>query len=133
MQKPHCRPWLSWNACCRRPRVPSGSARPSTVVTDAAVGLHGEHQAGADRLAVEQDVAVAAEAVLAGDVRAGQIEILAQEVRERPARLDEPLAPRAVDLDAHAERLSLMRAPLASVAGIAQSARRASMTATRRR
>ena len=58
----------------------------------AAVDLHGEEQAGAHALAVEQDVAVAAEAVLAGEVRAGEVELLAQEVGERQARLDERLA-----------------------------------------
>ena len=37
-----------------------------------AVGLHGEHQAGAHRLAVELHRAGAADAVLAADVGAGQ-------------------------------------------------------------
>ena len=31
VQKPHCRPWWSWNACCSATSVPSGSASPSTV------------------------------------------------------------------------------------------------------
>ncbi len=66
-----------------------------------AVGLHGEHEARAHALPVEQHVAVAAEAVLAGKVRAGQVEVLAQEVGERAAGLDGALAPAAVDLDPH--------------------------------
>ena len=45
-------------------------------------------QARAHGLAVEEDVAVAAEAVLAGEVRAGQVEVVAQEVGQRPPRLD---------------------------------------------
>ncbi len=45
-------------------------------------------QARADRLAVEQDVAVAAEAVLAGDVRAREVQVVAEEVGQRPTWLD---------------------------------------------
>ena len=65
------------------------------------VGLHGEHEARADALPVEQHVAVAAEAVLAGEVRAREVEILAQEVGQRAPRLDVALAPGAVDLHPH--------------------------------
>ena len=43
-----------------------------------AVGLHGEHQAGARGLAVEQDRAGAADPVFAADMSAGQPEIFAQ-------------------------------------------------------
>ena len=64
----------------------------------AAVGLHGEHQAGAHRLAVEQDRAGAAHAVLAADVGAGQAQLVAQEVGEQQARLDLALVGRAVDV-----------------------------------
>ena len=53
-----------------------------------SVGLHREHQAGAHRLAVEEDRAGAADAVLAADVRAGQAELVAQEVAQQQARLD---------------------------------------------
>ena len=52
------------------------------------VGLHGEHDAGARRLAVEQNRARAAHAVLAADVRAGEAEVLAQEIAEQEPRLD---------------------------------------------
>src|SRR6266545_2819606 len=35
VQNPHCRPWLSQNACWRGCRLPSGAASPSTVRTSA--------------------------------------------------------------------------------------------------
>ena len=54
----------------------------------AAVHLHGEHQARAHRDAVELDRARAADPVLAADVRAGQAELVAQEVAQQEARLD---------------------------------------------
>ena len=70
----------------RRPRQPLDRRHLG------AVGLHGEHQARARGLAVDQDRARAADAVLASDVRAGEPEVLAQEVREQLARLAPPLA-----------------------------------------
>jgi hypothetical protein len=48
-----------------------------------AVGLDGQHQAGAHGLAVEQDGAGTAHAVLAADVGAGEIEVVAEEVGRR--------------------------------------------------
>src|SRR5437667_35776 len=62
-----------------------------------AVRLHGEHQAGARGLAVDEHGAGAADAVLATDVGAGEAEVLAQEVHEQLARLAAALAGRAVD------------------------------------
>ena len=62
--------------------------RPSTVSIAAAVGLHGEHQAGAHAVAVEQDGAGAAHAVLAADMGAGEPERVAQEIGEQQTRLD---------------------------------------------
>ena len=53
-----------------------------------AVGLHRQHQAGARRAAVDQDGAGAADAVLAAEMRAGQPELVADEIGERPADLD---------------------------------------------
>jgi hypothetical protein len=44
------------------------------------VGLHGEHQARTDRLAVQEDRASAARTVFAADVSAGQAQVLAQEI-----------------------------------------------------
>ena len=53
-----------------------------------AVRLHGEHQARARRAAIEQDRAGAADAVLAAEMRAGEAELMAQEIGERHAHLD---------------------------------------------
>ena len=53
-----------------------------------ALRLHGEHQAGAHRLAVEDHRAGAADAVLAADMRAGLPAIVADGVDQRLARLD---------------------------------------------
>ena len=64
-----------------------------------AVGLHGEHQAGTDRLAVEQDGTGPAHAMLAADVGAGQSQIVAQKVAQQQPWLHGPLIFRAVDGD----------------------------------
>ena len=52
------------------------------------VRLHGEQETGPHAVAVQADRAGATDAVLAPDVRTGQIEVLAQEVREQAPRLD---------------------------------------------
>src|SRR4051812_34153476 len=66
----------------------------------AAVGLHREHGAGFDRLAVQHHGAHAAVRRVAADVRAGEAEILADEMHEQEARFDFRLAHRAVHRDA---------------------------------
>ena len=53
-----------------------------------AVGLHGEHEAGAHRLVVDDHGAGAADAVLAADMRAGLSAVLADGVDQRAPRLD---------------------------------------------
>jgi hypothetical protein len=63
----------------------------------AAVGLHRQHQAAAHDLAVHADGAGTAHAVLAADVRAGEAELLAQEVDQVLARLDAPRDALVVD------------------------------------
>src|SRR5262249_9835811 len=65
-----------------------------------AVRLHGEHGARLHRLAVEIDRAGAAVAGLAADMRTGEVELLAQEVDQQGARLDQRLDALAV----HGER-----------------------------
>ena len=64
-----------------------------------AIRLHREHQAGAHGLAVEQDGASAAHAVLAADVGAGQAEVLADEVAQKQPGFDRPLVGCAIDID----------------------------------
>src|SRR5438552_18900095 len=66
----------------------------------ATVRLDCKKQAGARRAAVEEDGARAAHAVLAADVRAGELELMAQEIGEREPVLDAGLVRLAVDLDA---------------------------------
>src|SRR5256885_16735968 len=53
----------------------------------AVRGLDRQHQARAHRPAVDDDRARPADAVLAADVGAGEIEVIPQEVRQRLARL----------------------------------------------
>ena len=53
------------------------------VVIGRAVGLHGEHRARLRAAAVDEHRAGAALAGVAADVRAGEIEVFAQEVREQ--------------------------------------------------
>ena len=62
-----------------------------------AVGLHREHQAGADRRAIEQDRAGAAHAVLAADMGAGEQQFVAQEIAQQHPGFDAALIRRAVD------------------------------------
>ena len=67
--------------------------------------LYGEHQAGPHGPPVDENGAGAAHAVLAAEVRAGQVELVAQEVRERGTRLG-----RAVQLLAvHPQRQLTLR------------------------
>src|SRR6266702_4699360 len=64
-----------------------------------AARLDGEHEAGADRLAVQQDGAGAAHPVLASDVRSGEAQLVAQEVGEEQPRLHRALVAHAIDGD----------------------------------
>src|SRR5262249_44585334 len=61
-----------------------------------SVGLHRQHRARLHRLAVEQDGADAAVGGVAADVRAGQAQVLAQEVHEEQPGLDLELLGSAV-------------------------------------
>ena len=47
-----------------------------------ACGLHGKHKAGADCLAIHQNSAGAADAMLTADVGSGEPEFMTQEVAE---------------------------------------------------
>jgi hypothetical protein len=76
-----------------------------------AVGLRREHEAGADERAVEQHRARAALTLLAGVLRAGEAELLAQREEQRLAFPAVRLMLVAVDLDAdpHARTRSRAR------------------------
>ena len=90
MQNPHCSPWSSRNAVCTGDKLPSGAADPLDRRDLGAVGLHGEHQARADGLAVEEHGARAAHTVLAAEVGAGELAVLPEEVGQGQARFDPP-------------------------------------------
>ena len=92
-----------------------------------AVGLHGVHEAGPDGLAVEQDRARTARAVLAAQVGAGEPAASAQEVGQREPGRHGVAAVDAVDLDA--DRVVVHR-PASSTA---RSQARATATAPTRR
>ena len=58
------------------------------VSTSRAVALHGKNETAAHHVAVEPHRAGAAHAVLAADMRAGEREIVAQEIDQRLTHLD---------------------------------------------
>src|ERR1700737_3843477 len=60
---------------------------PLDGANGTALGLDGKHQAGADRLAVDQHRAGAAHAVLAAHLRAGPAAFFADRIDQRAARL----------------------------------------------
>ena len=76
VQYPHCRACAWQNASCTGLSPPS-SAGPLDRGDAVAVGLRGENEAGPDRLAVEQDGAAPADPVLAAEMRAGQVQLVA--------------------------------------------------------
>src|SRR5215475_7899156 len=69
----------------------------------AAVAHHGEHEARPRRLAVDEDRAGPAGAVLAAEMCRDQAAALAHEIGEAFARLDPPRHLGAVDLDLHVD------------------------------
>ena len=79
VQKPHCRPCFSQNACCSGWRPSLG--REALDRRDAdAVGLDREHRAALHGVAVDVDGAGAALARVAADVGAGELEVLPDEL-----------------------------------------------------
>ena len=86
VQKPHCRPWLSQNACWSGCSPPSG-ARPSMVVTDEPSAWTASIVHDFTARPSTMDGARAALAGVAADVGAGQAQVLAQQLDEQPPRL----------------------------------------------
>ena len=82
----------------------------------AALGLHREHGAGLHRHAVDIDGAGAAMGGLAADMGAGEREVLADEMHQERARLDEAFDLGAVDLHGH---MSFCHLPLPYFARLA--------------
>ena len=97
-----------------------------------AVHLRREQQARAHGGAVDGDGAGAADAVLAAEVGAGQVEVVAQEVGQRLAHLDGLLVNAAVDGDAD-DALDHRGASVAARSAARPSARRVSTKASWRR
>jgi hypothetical protein len=62
--------------------------------------LHRQHQAGANDLAIDTHGARAANSVLATDMRSGQLQMLAQEVRQIETRQNLRFNMLAVDIEA---------------------------------
>src|SRR2546422_698533 len=83
----------------RMQRVARGVSEALHRLDLVAVRLDGEHEAGADRLAVQQDGAGAAHPVLTSDVRSGEAQLVAQEVGEEQPRLHRALVAHAIDGD----------------------------------
>ncbi len=132
VQYPHCRPWVSQNASWITLSSPGADADALDGGDLVAVGLHRQHQAGSNRLAIEQHGAGAADAMLATGMGAVEQEILAQRIEQRLARLDVGGTVDAVDAQIDLHRAS----PLDMAAALSRacsSARMQSVTATRRR
>ena len=133
VQKPHCSPWHSANACCTG-LIASGSLpMPSTVVISWACAVTANIRQERIGCAVDEHGARAADAVLAADVGAGEGEVVAQEVGQQPTGRCLRRALDAVDPQPDVEQLlggrlaravaGLMRPLLGAVAGAAASAR----------
>src|SRR6202051_3384769 len=97
------------------------------------VGLHREHQARSRRIAVEENGAGAAHAVLAAEMGAGQAELMAQEIRQRHPHRHGGFMALAVDGDGNASRLAHGLLPLPMRSCALTSARRDSTVAKCRR
>src|SRR4051794_26866269 len=103
--------------------------QPLDCLDARALRLHGEHEAAAHDLAVEPDRARPAHSLLAADVRAGELKLLAQEVRQMSPRQDASLDGLAV----HGEREVDERTHAASSASLGISSCTARWSSTRAR
>ena len=74
------------------------------VSTDAPSRLHRQHQAGANDIAVDAHRAGAADAVLAADMGPGQLQMLAQEVRQIEPRQNMRIDALAIDVERDGHR-----------------------------
>jgi hypothetical protein len=96
VQNPHCSAFFWWKRLLQLLQL-LRIGQPLDRVHAAAVRLHREHQAAAHDVAVHAQRARAAHAVLAADVRAGEAELVAQEIDQVLARQDAARHLRAVD------------------------------------
>ena len=93
-------------------RIDRGRRQPFHGGDAAAVGLRREHQARADRGAVDDHRAGAAHAMLAADMRTGEQEIVTQKVAQQQARLHATPIGCAVDGDRNLVPVSVHDAPV---------------------
>ena len=77
VQYPHCKRVSLAERLLHRAEAAVWLAGPLDRGDAVAVGLRGEDEAGPDRLAVEQDGAAAADPVLAAEMSAGQVQLVA--------------------------------------------------------
>jgi hypothetical protein len=89
-QKAHCAALRAMNSLC------SCESLPLSVVHRFAGNLRRQREAAARGAAVDHHRACATDAVLAAEMRSGQLHVLAQEVRQMLARLHPPLQRLAV-------------------------------------
>ena len=124
VQNPHWKAKLSMNACCSGCRV-SPSARPSMVMTSAPSACTASMRHERTRLAVHEHRARAAHAVLAPEVGAGELELLAEEVGERRPDFGGRRPRRAVDgeLDRLVDHRCALSAAVVSVRRTVTAAR----------
>ena len=110
VQKPHWTAPASANAACTGMKAVS-VGKPLHRDDLVAVGLRGEHEAGADERPVEQDGARSALTLLAGVLRAGETEPVTQRREQALPRPHVGLEPLAVDghRDPHVRHLSRAR------------------------
>src|SRR6267378_2123362 len=97
-----------------------------------AVRLHGIHEAGTHRLAVEHHRARSADTVLAADVRPGKEQFFTQPVHQRQARRHLGRSRLAVDLDRNGAK-GLVHCTLLALSHASRSARAARTAARCRR
>jgi len=130
VQNPHCRPWASRNAACSgcsaSPEA-SPPLRPSTVATSCPSTCTANIRQDRTASPSNSTVQAPADAVLAPDVRAGESQLVAQEVGEEQPRLHRALVAHAVDRGRPASFSSPQRYALAGSA-----ARRQNSTMKRR-
>ena len=107
----------------------TGSRQPFNRHHAPALRLYGQHEAAPDGKAVEQHGAGAADAVLAAEMSAREVEVVAEEVGERGPGLGRALHRRAI----HGQTDGPFHAPLPERSSAAPRVRSASTAATRRR
>ena len=98
VQNPHCSPWHSAKPCWTGSSSPL-ALQPLHREHPVPVGHGGEHRAGLHRGLVQPDHARAAVRGVAAPVRAGEAQLVAQEVDQQQPRLDLAGVVDAVDGD----------------------------------